>query len=171
MAQLLVRQLDQAVKEALRRRAQRHGRSMEEEVRVILAQALAGTVLSGPGGLLLFLFGSRARGDWDRSLRSRLCRSSLGCQVQRPRPSVAATDASAPMPWWLDLLLLGAGVALWVAGSDQADDVWRVFQRFLAFVAVMVVLLGGRQIPLEVAALGLALWLPSARRCESRDSG
>jgi antitoxin FitA len=28
MAQLLVRQLDLAVKEALRRRAQRHGRSM-----------------------------------------------------------------------------------------------------------------------------------------------
>ena len=41
MAQLLVRQLDLAVKEALRRRAQRHGRSMEEEVRVILAQAVA----------------------------------------------------------------------------------------------------------------------------------
>ena len=75
------------------------------------------------------------------------------------------------MPWWLDLLLLGAGAALWITGSDQADDVWRVFQRFLAFVAVMVVLLGGRQIPLEAAALALALWLPSARRCESRDSG
>ena len=41
MAQLLVRRLDLAVKEALRRRAQRHGRSMEEEVRVILAQAVA----------------------------------------------------------------------------------------------------------------------------------
>jgi len=75
------------------------------------------------------------------------------------------------MPWWLDLLLLGAGVALWITGSEQTDDVWRVFQRFLAFVAVMVVLLGGRQIPLEVAALALALWLPSARRCETRDLG
>ena len=75
------------------------------------------------------------------------------------------------MPWWLDLLLLGAGVALWVTGSDQADDVWRVFQRFLAFVAAMVVLLGGRQIPLEVAVLGFALWLPSAQRCEHRDQG
>lgn len=75
------------------------------------------------------------------------------------------------MPWWLDLLLLVAGAALWIGGSAQADDVWRVFQRFLAVVAVMVVLLGGRQIPLEVAALGLALWLPSARRCESREPG
>jgi antitoxin FitA len=36
-----VRQLDLAVKEALRRRAQRRGRSMEEKVRVILAQAVA----------------------------------------------------------------------------------------------------------------------------------
>lgn len=41
MAQLLVRQLDLAVKEALRRRARRHGRSMEAEARLILAQALA----------------------------------------------------------------------------------------------------------------------------------
>ena len=31
MAQLLVRQLDEAVKEALRRRARRHSRSMEED--------------------------------------------------------------------------------------------------------------------------------------------
>ncbi|EAQ75976.1 hypothetical protein WH5701_14256 [Synechococcus sp. WH 5701] len=34
MAQLLVRNLDVSVKEALRRRAQRHGRSMEEEARL-----------------------------------------------------------------------------------------------------------------------------------------
>jgi hypothetical protein len=73
------------------------------------------------------------------------------------------------MPWWLDLLLLVAAAALWISGSDQMDDVWRVFQRFLAFVAAMVVLLGGRQIPLEVVVLGVALWLPSARRCEQRD--
>lgn len=41
MAQILVRQLDEVVKEALRRRALRHGRSMEEEARLILAQAVA----------------------------------------------------------------------------------------------------------------------------------
>ena len=42
MAQLLVRNLDVGVKEALRRRARSHGRSMEEEVRLILAQATQG---------------------------------------------------------------------------------------------------------------------------------
>lgn len=39
MAQLLVRNLEMSVKEALQRRARRHGRSMEEEARLILRQA------------------------------------------------------------------------------------------------------------------------------------
>ena len=42
MAQLVVRNLEDEVKELLRRRAARHGRSMEEEARVILRRALAG---------------------------------------------------------------------------------------------------------------------------------
>jgi plasmid stability protein len=39
MAQLVVRNLDDDVKERLRERAARHGHSMEEEVREILLQA------------------------------------------------------------------------------------------------------------------------------------
>lgn len=70
------------------------------------------------------------------------------------------------MPWWLDLVLLALAVLLWARGSDTPDDVWSVFQRGLAFVAVMVVLLGGRQVLIEVIALGVALWLPSASRLE-----
>ena len=38
---MLESQLDPAVKESLHRRAQRHGRSMEEEAWLILAQAVA----------------------------------------------------------------------------------------------------------------------------------
>lgn len=41
MAQLVVRNLEDNVKARLRRRAQRHGRSMEEEVRDILRGAAA----------------------------------------------------------------------------------------------------------------------------------
>jgi hypothetical protein len=70
------------------------------------------------------------------------------------------------VPWWLDLVLLALAVFLWARGSDTPDDVWSVFQRGLAFVAVMVVLLGGRQVLIEVIALGVALWLPSASRLE-----
>ena len=53
MAQLLVRNLDEGVKEALRRRARCHGRSMEEEARLILCQAAQssdwGSTADGPG--------------------------------------------------------------------------------------------------------------------------
>lgn len=41
MSMLTVRDLDPEVKEKLRRRAARHGRSMEAEARVILAAAVA----------------------------------------------------------------------------------------------------------------------------------
>jgi antitoxin FitA len=40
MAQLVVRNLEESVKARLRRRAARHGRSMEQEVRDILRDAL-----------------------------------------------------------------------------------------------------------------------------------
>ena len=43
MASLTVRQLDDKLKRLLRLRAARHGRSMEDEVRVILRQAAAET--------------------------------------------------------------------------------------------------------------------------------
>jgi plasmid stability protein len=39
MAQIIVRGLDETVKERLKRRAAKHGRSMEEEVRAILRSA------------------------------------------------------------------------------------------------------------------------------------
>lgn len=41
MAQLVVRELENDVKARLQRRARQHGRSMEEEVRDILRQAVA----------------------------------------------------------------------------------------------------------------------------------
>jgi len=40
MAQFVVRNLDEDVKRALQRRARAHGRSMEEEVRQLLRQAV-----------------------------------------------------------------------------------------------------------------------------------
>ena len=42
MAQLVVRNIEDDLKERLRRRAKQHGRSMEEEVREILRNALKG---------------------------------------------------------------------------------------------------------------------------------
>jgi len=50
MAQLVIRNVEDAVKAQLKRRAARHGRSMEEEVREILREATK-TEDSKPGGL------------------------------------------------------------------------------------------------------------------------
>jgi plasmid stability protein len=49
MAQLVVRNLDDEVKLRLQRRASRHGRSMEEEVRDILRDALKEDDSAGRG--------------------------------------------------------------------------------------------------------------------------
>jgi len=68
------------------------------------------------------------------------------------------------MPWWLDLVLLAVAVFLWVRGDNTPDDVWSVFQKFLAFMAVVVVLLGGRQLLLEILVLACTFWLPTAAR-------
>ena len=61
VAQLLVRQLDEDVKDALQRRARAHGRSTEEEVREILRDA----VRAGPAGPLRLgsTIASRFRGE------------------------------------------------------------------------------------------------------------
>jgi len=49
MAQLVVRNLEQSVKIRLQKRAKRHGRSMEEEVRDILRSAANEPEQSTPG--------------------------------------------------------------------------------------------------------------------------
>jgi len=49
VGQLVVRNIENTVKRRLQRRAKRHGRSMEEEVRDILRDAVRGEQTSGGG--------------------------------------------------------------------------------------------------------------------------
>lgn len=49
MAQIVVRKLDEQVKRGLKRRAERHGRSMEEEVREILRNAVKDETVAQEG--------------------------------------------------------------------------------------------------------------------------
>ena len=76
------------------------------------------------------------------------------------------------MPWWLDGVLLVVALVLWLSGNSNRDDVWGLLQKLLAGVAVVVVLLGGRQILLEALVLAVALWIPGAdsRRLRSFNS-
>ncbi|MEB3324673.1 MAG: hypothetical protein VKM17_04990 [Cyanobacteriota bacterium] len=75
------------------------------------------------------------------------------------------------MPWWMDLVLLVVGCVLWIVGDNHRDDAIGLLVKILATAAVMVVLLGGRWLPLELAILALALWLPSASRFEEGPRG
>jgi len=75
------------------------------------------------------------------------------------------------MPWWMDLVLLLVGLALWLLGDNNSDDVIGLLEKIVGVAAVMVVLLGGRWLLLEGAALALALWLPSASRFEQGPRG
>jgi hypothetical protein len=75
------------------------------------------------------------------------------------------------MPWWIDLLLMVVGIVLWIEGDNHRDDTIGLLEKIIAIAAVMVVLLGGRWLPLEVALVGLALWLPSATRFERGPRG
>jgi hypothetical protein len=70
------------------------------------------------------------------------------------------------MPWWMDLVLLLAGGLLWIVGDNHGDDTIGLLEKIIAVAAILVVLLGGRWLPLEVAALVLALLLPNASRFE-----
>jgi plasmid stability protein len=58
MAQMVVRQLEDEVKEKLQRRARRHGRSTEEEIREILRNAVRneGRARSGLGSRIAARF-------------------------------------------------------------------------------------------------------------------
>ena len=56
MAQLVVRNLDEDVKEGLRRRAKGHGRSLEAEVRDILRAAVLPAEAAGLGSRIIALF-------------------------------------------------------------------------------------------------------------------
>jgi antitoxin FitA len=49
MAQLIVRDLENDIKARLKRRAERHGRSLEAEVRDILRDAVKNDSTDGPG--------------------------------------------------------------------------------------------------------------------------
>ncbi len=75
MAQILVRNLDESVKAQLRRRAQRHHRSMEEEARDILGNALRKE--DAPAGLL---------GD---RMTARFAEIGLDCDIAEQRGASA----------------------------------------------------------------------------------
>ena len=71
----------------------------------------------------------------------------------------------------VDVLLLFSAVLLVLRSTTESDDVWAVCLRVLAAAAVLTVVVGDHGLPLCLALLGVALWLPSAARAERELSG
>jgi hypothetical protein len=68
------------------------------------------------------------------------------------------------MPWWMFLLVFLAGVFLIMVGLTNSDDVFGLLQKIIGLVMVVVAMLSGHLVPLELAGLAVAIWLPAAAR-------
>ncbi|WP_255099908.1 hypothetical protein [Synechococcus sp. L2F] len=79
------------------------------------------------------------------------------------RLRVNGCSAALPVPVWLTLLLLTVSAILWLSGSGNRDDVIGLLERILSVAALLVVVMVGRGVPLEIAGVLLAFWLPRAR--------
>ncbi|MCT0212363.1 MULTISPECIES: hypothetical protein [unclassified Synechococcus] len=74
------------------------------------------------------------------------------------------------MPFWLAMVLLSASVLLWVLGSANGDDVIGLLEHILSVAFMAIALLAGHFALLELAGIGLACWLPSARQRQTLES-
>ena len=68
------------------------------------------------------------------------------------------------MPWWMFLLVFLGGVFLIMVGLANSDDVFGLLQKIIGLVMVVVAMLSGHLVPLELAGLAVAIWLPAAAR-------
>ena len=68
------------------------------------------------------------------------------------------------MSWWISLMLMSLGIALWLKGRGNSDDVIGLLEKILATVVLMVVLFVNHNLVLETLALFAVLQLPMARR-------
>lgn len=84
MSSITVRNLDESIKAGLRLRAARHGRSMEQEVRAILQQALAPELENAP-----LDFSERIRQRFSGLQAEQIAVPAR--QVSRPPPKLGAT--------------------------------------------------------------------------------
>lgn len=73
-----------------------------------------------------------------------------------------------PVLWLLDLVLLLAGLVLWNRASNEGDEAWCLFLRFVSWLDLAFIAFGNGQLLIEIALLVLALILPSAASLERR---
>ena len=72
------------------------------------------------------------------------------------------------MVWLIDLVLVMAGLVLWVRSGNESDEAWSLFLRSVALVDLAFIAFGNGQLLIEILLLAVALALPSAASLENR---
>lgn len=72
------------------------------------------------------------------------------------------------MVWLIDLVLLLAGLMLWIRASNEGDEAWSLFLRSIALLGLAFIAFGNGQLLIEIPVLALALALPSAASLDRR---
>ena len=72
------------------------------------------------------------------------------------------------MVWLIDLVLLLAGLVLWMRASNEGDEAWSLFLRSIALLDLAFIAFGNGQLLIEIPVFALALVLPSAASLDRR---
>ena len=72
------------------------------------------------------------------------------------------------MAWLIDLVLVLAGLLLWLRSRNESDEAWSLFLRSVALMDLAFIAFGNGQLLIEMPLLVLALVLPSAASLENR---
>lgn len=72
------------------------------------------------------------------------------------------------MVWLIDLVLVLAGLVLWVRSCNENDEAWSLFLRSVVLLDLAFIAFGNGQLLIEIPLLALALALPSAASVENR---
>jgi hypothetical protein len=70
--------------------------------------------------------------------------------------------------WLIDLVLLLAGLVLWMRASNEGDEAWSLFLRSIALLDLAFIAFGNGQLLIEIPVFALALVLPSAASLDRR---
>jgi hypothetical protein len=70
--------------------------------------------------------------------------------------------------WLIDLVLLLAGLVLWMRASNEGDEAWSLFLRSIALLDLAFIAFGNGQLLIEIPVFALALALPSAASLDRR---
>jgi len=89
-------------------------------------------------------------------------------RCRQPPPTIGLRTRHPAVVWLIDLLLVVAGLVLWIRACNEDDEAWSLFLRSVALLDLAFIAFGNGQMLIEIPLLALALVLPSAASVDKR---